>query len=101
MRPWDAEGFEWDEANESELADPRHLIQPWEVEQVFWSGPVWVPNRRGRSGDYKMVGRTNGGRKFTIVVQVKCATRQLRPVTGWESTPAELSKYGREKGGKR
>ena len=44
MRPWDAEGFEWDEANESELADPRHLIQPWEVEQVFWSGPVWVPN---------------------------------------------------------
>ena len=42
MRPWDAEGFEWDEANESELADPRHPIQPWEVEQVFWNRPVWA-----------------------------------------------------------
>jgi uncharacterized DUF497 family protein len=97
MRPWEAEGFEWDEANESELADPRHPIQPWEVEQVFWNVPVWAPNRRGRSGDRIMVGRTDGGRRLTIVVQVKGATRQLRPITGWPSTQAELSKYGRGK----
>jgi uncharacterized DUF497 family protein len=95
MRPWDAEGFEWDEANESELANPSHPIQSWEVEQVFWNRPVWAPNRRGRSGDYIMVGRTDGGRKLTIVVQVKRVTRHLRPITGWPSSQSELSKYGR------
>src|ERR687890_56132 len=97
MHPKEAEGFEWDEANESELADPRHPIQPWEVVQVFWNVPVWAPNRRGRSGDRIMVGRTDGGRRLTIVVQVKGATRQLRPIMGWLSTQAELSKYGRGK----
>jgi uncharacterized DUF497 family protein len=95
MRPWDAEGFEWDEANESELADPRHPIQPWEVEQVFWNGPVWARDKRKASGDYKMVGRTDGGRRLTIVVEVKASKWQVRPITGWESTKGELSRYGR------
>ena len=95
MRPWEAEGFEWDEANESELAQPHHPIRPWEVEEVFWNGPVWAPNRRGRSGDRVMVGRTDGGRRLTIVVQMKTLTRLLRPITGWPSTAADLSKYGR------
>lgn len=95
MQPWDAEGFEWDDANERELGQPHHPIQPWEVEDVFWNQPVWAPNKRGRSGDYIMVGRTDGGRRLTIVVQVKTITRQLRPITGWDSTPADLSRYGR------
>ncbi len=59
MHPRDAEGFEWDEANEDELWD--HRIRPWEVEEVFWNRPEWVRNKREGSGDYKMVGRTNGG----------------------------------------
>jgi uncharacterized DUF497 family protein len=95
MHPKEAEGFEWDEANESELADPRHPIQPWEVVQVFWNVPVWVRNKKVGSGDYKMIGRTNGGRRLTIVVETKGVTRMLRPITGWESTRGELSRYGR------
>ena len=101
MHPRDAEGFEWDEANENELAQPHHPILPWEVEQVFWNKPVWAPNKKGRSGDYLMVGKTDGGRELTIIVQPNPITRLLRPVTGWDSTQAELSKYGRGKGGKR
>jgi uncharacterized DUF497 family protein len=94
MRPWEAEGFEWDEGNESELWGP-HRILPWEVEDVFWNAPVWVPNKKEGSGDYKMIGRTNGGRRLTIVVETKEVTRMLRPVTGWETTGGELSRYGR------
>jgi uncharacterized DUF497 family protein len=94
MRPWGAEGFEWDEENESELWDP-HRILPWEVEEVFWNEPVWVRNKKEGSGDYKMIGRTNGGRRLTIVVETKEVTRMLRPITGWESTRGELSRYGR------
>ncbi len=94
MRPWEAEGFEWDEGNEDELWDP-HRILPWEVEEVFWNGPVWAPNKKGRSGDWVMVGRTNGGRKLTIPVEVRAATRELRPITGWPSSRGELSKYGK------
>ena len=95
MRPWDAEGFEWNEANESELANPRHPIQPWEVEEVFWNRPTWVPNEADKSGDYKMVGITNGGRQLTIVVEVKTVTRQLRAITGWKTTKGYQSRYGR------
>jgi uncharacterized DUF497 family protein len=94
MHPRDAEGFEWDEGNEDELWDP-HRILPWEVEDVFWNRPVWVKNKKEGSGDYKMVGATNGRRMLTIVVEVKAAKRLLRPITGWPSTKGELSRYGR------
>jgi hypothetical protein len=96
MHPRDAEGFEWDEANESELGQPDHPVMPWEVEQVFWNRPVWPKNKKGRSGDHMMVGRTRGGRKLTIIVQAKPTSGLLRAITGWDSTPAELSKYGRK-----
>jgi len=94
MHPRVAEGFEWDEENESELWDP-HRILPWEVEEVFWTAPVWARNKKEGSGDYKMIGRTNGGRRLTIVVETQEVTRMLRPITGWESTRGELSRYGR------
>ncbi len=57
--------------------------------------PVWAPNKKGRSGDYLMVGKTNGGRSLSIPVRANAATMQLRPITGWESSPADLSKYGK------
>jgi hypothetical protein len=99
MHPRDAEGFEWDEENEDELWG--HKIRPWEVEQVFWNHPVWAPNKKGRRGDCLMVGKTDGGRRLTIPVKPNEVSRQLRALTGWESSPAELSKYGRGKGGRR
>ena len=87
MHPQDAECFEWDEGNEEELAG--HGISPWEVEEVFWGGPKWLPNKIGRSGDWKMVGRTEGNRALTIVVAVRETTRCLRPITGWTPTKGE------------
>ncbi len=96
MHPRDAEGFDWDEDNQDELWD--HNIRPWEVEQVFQNRPVWARNKKGRRGDYLMVGKTDGGRKLTIPVKPNAATKKLRPITGWESSQADLSKYGRRGG---
>ena len=94
MHPSDAEGFEWDEEeNEAELW--THGIRWWEVEDVFWNRPTWTRDKRDASGDYKMIGKTDGGRRLTIVVEVKTAKRALRPITGWESTKGELSRYGK------
>ena len=93
--PGDAEGFEWDEGNEEHLAD--HGITPWEVEEVFWNRPVWVPNKKEQSGDWKMVGRTDGGRRLSIITQIKPAQRVLRAFTGWDCTPGERTRYLRER----
>lgn len=38
MHPAHAVGFEWDEAHEEHLDE--HGILPWEVEEVFFNGPV-------------------------------------------------------------
>lgn len=92
MHPKDAEWFEWDEWNERELW--AHRILPWEVEQVFLNGAAWSRNKKAGSGDYKMLGRTDGGRRLTIVVQVKSRGRMLRAITGWDSTPGELTRQG-------
>ena len=90
MHPSRADGFEWNDWNERKLWE--HRILPWEVEQVFLNGPAWTRNKRAGSGDYKMLGRTNGGRRLTIVVQVKSRERVLRAITGWDSTPGELTR---------
>lgn len=93
MHPRDAEVFDWDEGNEAELETPRHPIKPWEVEEVFQNGPLWVRNKREGSGDYKMIGETDGGRLLTVVVTTNDANNSIRPITGWEVTQAERSKY--------
>ena len=67
LHPRYAEAWEWDEHNEAELA--RHRISVQEVYQVWANGPEWVPNRRRRSGDHKMVGFTDGDRALSIVVK--------------------------------
>ena len=89
--PYDAEAFEWDDANESELA--RHRIGPSEVEQVFSSDPLFVRNKRNAAGDRKMIGRTAGGRVLTIVVRWQQESRSLRPITGWDCTEGERNRY--------
>jgi uncharacterized DUF497 family protein len=91
MKPWHAEVIEWNEGNESELAD--HRISPSEVEELFQSDPEWVPNKKHRSGDWKMVGYTAGGRAITVVVSFNEARASLRPITGWECTPGDKTRY--------
>jgi uncharacterized DUF497 family protein len=91
VHPGGDEAFEWDEDNERELA--RHHITPYEVEQVLDNEPTWARNKRGRAGDWIMVGRTNGGRILTIVVKLNAAADTVRPVTGWGSTQGEQTRY--------
>jgi uncharacterized DUF497 family protein len=89
MHPSQAEAFEWDDGNELELA--RHHITPIEVVQVFENEPVWAFNKRGRSGDWVMYGRTNAGRPLTIVALLKGDS--LRPITGWDMSTGERTRY--------
>ena len=70
--PDDAEGFEWDDdeledGNTQHLA--RHGITPEEAEQVYYKGGVFVPNKR-KSGDWKLIGRTDAGRGLDARVDV-------------------------------
>lgn len=91
MHPEEAEAWEWDEGNESHLAAAG--ISPIEVEDIFANGPKWVRNRSHRSGDWKMMGLTRGGRPLTIVLKLHVDRRTLRPITGWKPTPGERRKY--------
>ena len=91
MKPWQVECFQWDHGNEEELA--AHQIHAWEVEDLFYSDPVWVPNRSNRSAAWKMVGRTSSGRALTVVATLVESRSALRPVTGWDTTQGERSKY--------
>jgi uncharacterized DUF497 family protein len=91
MKPWEAEGFEWDQENEAELA--AHNIDPSEVEDLYWQRPVFARNKHAGSGDWKMIGRTEAGRALTIVVTLDERRRFLRPITGWDTTVGETTKY--------
>jgi hypothetical protein len=63
----------------------RHRVEPDEVEQVFDNHPPWIPNKRNRAGDWKMVGTTNGGRRLTIIARTNDRLGHLRAITGWDS----------------
>lgn len=89
--PRDAEALELDEGNEEELR--RHEITLDEVEQVWTNVRIFVPNRRHRAGDWKMMGLTDGGRALTIVMRYFPDRRTLRPITGWDSTSGERTRY--------
>lgn len=93
MHPRNATGFEWDDGNRDELAQPHHPIQEWEAEEVFLNGPVWMPNRKRHSGDWKMVGRTDDGRALTLIANVNEKTGELRIITGWDATKADHTRY--------
>lgn len=92
MHPAQAEAWDWDEHNEDHLH--AHRIMPAEVEELFYNNPVWAPNRSQRAGTWKMIGRTDSGRRLTVVVAIDSGRRWLRPITGWDSTKSDLSRYG-------
>lgn len=94
--PEHAEHFEWDD-NEEESGNTAHLaahgIATHEAEEVFANGGVFVPNKRSGSGDWKLIGPTNGGRLLTLILVYKAERRVLRVFTGWESTNAERRRW--------
>ena len=91
MDPWSAEVIEWDPRNEEELHP--HGIYLRDIEDVFFDQPKWVPNKRGRSGDFLMIGYNRSRRALTIAVSYDQIRRALRPITGWDCTESERTRY--------
>jgi len=89
--PRDAEVIELDDGNESELAG--HHISAVEVTQLLLNEPTWAPNKKGRAGLWLAVGYTNGGRALTVPVAYDEVRLAVRPITGWDTTAGERTRY--------
>jgi uncharacterized DUF497 family protein len=93
LHPCDADDLEFDEVNEVHLA--RHGISATEVTQVWLNRPLYVPNKRGLTCTWLMLSDTLGGRSLTVAVVTLEEVLRLRPVTGWNSTSGELTRWRR------
>ena len=74
--------FVWDDDNEEHLG--RHHVYPEEAEEVFFNCYVITPNKK-RHGPrrYRIVGRTNQGRRLLLVFEDMGAS-VARIITGWD-----------------
>lgn len=82
--------------NTAHLAESRldrKSISWWEAEEVFSNGGRFAPNKQGKSGDWLLIGRTDGGRALTLVVSYNAVRRVIRVITGWDTTAGERTKY--------
>jgi hypothetical protein len=91
LHPRDAENLEFDEDNEAHLA--LHHITATEVVQVWFDEPIYVANKKGMTATWLMLGDTSGGRALTIAVVTLEVVLRLRPITGWNSTTGELTRW--------
>jgi uncharacterized DUF497 family protein len=91
LHPGHADDLEFDEVNEAHLA--RHGISVTEVTQVWLNEPVYVPNKSGLTAAWLMLGDTTGGRCLTVAVVTLQVVWRLRPITGWNSTAGELTRW--------
>ena len=94
VHPREIKAFIWSDAVEEHLA--RHRIAYFEVEEVFWNIPVWARDRDDEPGDYFMIGKTDSGRKLTVVVTIDEIRDALKVITGWDSDSEERAKYFNE-----
>jgi uncharacterized DUF497 family protein len=79
--------LEFDDHNVEHLA--RHAIAPEEIEQLTGNPYVTARNPRVAENRIFMIGRTDGGRMLTIVLEATHDDATWRPITGWDATPAE------------
>lgn len=89
--PWDAENIEWNEGNESKVL--AHGISPKEVMEALEDAEIWRPNEKGKSGNWKAYGKTNGGKAITMVVHWDEITMNLRPITAWPASNSEKGRF--------
>jgi uncharacterized DUF497 family protein len=85
--------FEWDDGNMAHLAERG--IDANDLNAMLASRITVLKNKRGRSGEYKFVGRGKGGALLTIVVARSAEPGRWRPITGRRSTDGERNTYER------
>ena len=83
--------FEWDGGNLDEIE--WHQVNDWECEECFFNDhEVYRNKRQGRRySTYRLLGRTDGGRKLTVIFYVReryrtgagQATALVRVITAW------------------
>jgi uncharacterized DUF497 family protein len=79
--------LELDDHNVAHIA--RHGITTEEIEQITGNPYITARNRRGPKNRIAMIGRTDGGRALTIVLEATRDDGVWRPVTGWVATTTE------------
>jgi uncharacterized DUF497 family protein len=90
--PNDAEAVEWDADVQEKLS--VHGISESDVSEVLNDKEFWIPNKKAHGANrWKTVGVTNRGTVFTIVFFYDSNRKSLRPITGWQSTTGEKTKY--------
>lgn len=89
--PADAEFLEFDEGNEEHATAKGVSVD--ELQQVFENRPRWLPNKKGRTATYLMVGRTKGGRPIVAAVIYDEIRRTVRPITSRRCEDHEVKKW--------
>jgi uncharacterized DUF497 family protein len=79
--------FEWDEINAAHMR--THGMWDWEIDQLLANFHVVASNRQRRSPRRFLIGRTNGGKAVTVVIEKTREPGTFRPITAWLSTGPE------------
>ncbi|SDO72391.1 Ribonuclease toxin, BrnT, of type II toxin-antitoxin system [Pedococcus dokdonensis] len=90
--PSQAEWLDIDEFNEAHIAE--HHVSPTELYQVMSDEPLWSRNKNGMTAEWRMIGRTYGGRPIVAAVKYDESRGCIRPITARECTAAEVTKWG-------
>lgn len=91
MHPSEADDLDFDDGNEAHLA--RHAITSLEVHQACVDNPIFIPTKKGLTAAWLMLGDTAGGRALTVAILCLETQRRLRPITEWNSTVGELTRW--------
>lgn len=91
MHPGDAEDLEFDDRNIEHLA--THAVTAREVTHAWLNRPVWVPNLKGRTASWLMLGWTDGGRPLFVPVEVDEIRSRIRPVGGRSCDEDEVNRW--------
>ena len=89
----DLTGFQWDVGN-SEKNWLAHDVSQSETEQTFFNRPVIVASDPGHSqveARYYVLGRTNAGRRLTIVFTIRAIL--VRPIMARDMSRPERKLY--------
>lgn len=91
----DVAALVFDDENEPKFTS--HQVTVAEVQQVFTKWPKYYVNRAGTRASHVMIGPTRSGRTLVVPIEPTGIDDLWRPVTAFESTPGQLSRYRKGK----